>query len=665
MPRLRRILRVLLIVLLAGSAPTLGSIPRADPPSQPDPPRPDLSRLEPSIVRQVETLQELVEERRKAGAPATELAETWGTLGHLYTYYDLAEPAEDAYAIAHRLAPEDFRWLYYLGFLVEDLGRLEEAAEHLRDSLALEPGQPAALVRLGRVELALGRPDAAEEHFRRVVEIDDSLAAGWHGLGEVAARRGDDQRAVELFRRALELQPEADLVYYALGQALRRTGDLEAARAALEKRGGRRVSFPDPLVERISDASVISSLDLVRSLAADREGFPDLRFLNYTMSILASVDGVIERMEQELAAWPAERREADRVQRARLHYALGGLLIHRDRGEEARRHLHSALELLPDLTDARVKLANSLARARQLDAAAGELSTVLEADPDHAAARLKRAAVWMGLDRWQEARRDLVQLVETDPGNHEVRGRLALTLERLGRPAEALEHYQAAARLDPDNQRAAGAHLQAAGMLLARERADEAITELQRAVDLDPSLVDARITLAGLMVRSQRFTEALEQFEAVLEVAPEALPAHLGRATVLLLLERYPEARRALEDSRATLPGNPAIELLLARLLAAAPDPAVRDATEAARLARQLDQRRPTPRSAEARALAAAAAGDFPEALTWQQRAVERARTAGQERLAAYLAQRLPLYEAGRPWSPRGPGELIVLPNEG
>jgi len=625
-------------------------------------PDPDLDRLDPRLAQQLEELGDLVR-RRLATADPAELAATFATLGHLYTYYEMSAPALTCYENAHRLEPDNPDWAFYLGFLLKDLGESRRAVELFEEVLQSEPGDLASLVRLGELHLEADRPAAAETTYRRVLDVDPRSAAGWYGLGRVAARRGDHEQAVRHFEKTLELQPAADLAYYSLGQSLRRLGRIDEAREALARRGSGKPRFPDPRVDRLRDTTTLSTLQLVRALAADREGFPDEKYLNYTLSQLASLDGAVEHFEQVLRAWP-EGREADRVERARLHYALGGLLVNKERPEEAIEHLRTALELLPDLTDARVKLANALARNRRFEEAVTELTRVLEEQPDHAQVRLKRAAAAMALGRWQQAADDLFALERRDPNNFEVQGRLAATLERLGRIREAVSRFRAAARLDPSGERAAQAHVQAATLLLREGALREALAELRRAVELDPGHLDARLTLAGLLVRNQRYDDALGQFEALLEHHPDAVPGHLGRATVLLLLGRYSEARTALEDSLATLPDHPAVALLLARLLTAAPDESVHDGTRAETLARRLDEAHPSPRSAEVRALAAAETGRFPEAVEWQREAVERARRSGQNDLARYLADRIAIFEAGETWRARGPGELIVLPGE-
>lgn len=670
---------MLLVVLLPVSLPARASLPSLQPPQEPPPslarpatlpdllplPRPDLSEMEPGLVRQIEGVSEVVEELLRSGGDRNQLLAAYGALGHLYAYYEVSDAARVCYENGRRLAPEDFRWPYYLGWLQGDLGEDEEALQLFLEAHRLAPRDVPTLVRLGNLELDLDDPDQAVGYFRQALDIEPDLAAGWWGLGRVAALRGEHREAIRAFEKTLELEPEAGVVHYALAQSLRAVGDLEAARESLGRYNRGKVRFPDPLVDRIGETSALSSLDLVRSLAARRDAFPDLKFLSYTLAFLADMQGATDHLAKELATWPAERREADRLQRARLYYALGGLLVHQGEQAEAMQHFRTALELAPDLDDARIKLANGLAREGRFSEAVEALSAVLEREPNNTAALLKRAASWMGLERWGEAAKDLRRLERSDPSSHEVEYRLAVCLERLGRPEEALPRYQAAGRLDPEPERAARARLQAADLLLRRGSEGEAAEELDRALELVPGLLEARLTRAGLAIRAGDFDAALGHFDQALTFHPDSTPAHIGRATVLLLLGRYRAAAEALQASLDVLPNDGALLLLTARVLAAAPDASVHDGARALELARRLEVAQPGPRSAEALALAEAESGRFDDAVRWQQEAVERARRSGRERLARDLESRLPGLEAGRPWRAASPGELIVLPNEG
>ena len=99
-------------------------------------PEVDLSGLEPAVARQLERFRGITQE--EIGDPEAgpdQLAAAVGELGRNYHAYELSGPAEECYRIARRLTPQDFRWHYYLGYLLQNEGRLEEAASQLRTAL--------------------------------------------------------------------------------------------------------------------------------------------------------------------------------------------------------------------------------------------------------------------------------------------------------------------------------------------------------------------------------------------------------------------------------------------------------------------------------------------------------------------------------------------------
>lgn len=115
-----------------------------------------------------------------------------------------------------------------------------------------------------------------------------------------------------------------------------------------------------------------------------------------------------------------------------------------------------------------------------------------------------------------------------------------------------------------------------------------------------------------------RLAEAIGQYEAALRIAPDYF--------------------KALNN--------------LAYLLAAAPDPALREPGRAVELARRaLDVTGGgNPALLDTLAIALAAAGRFEEAEATARRAAAIARQAGMEAMAREIASRLPYYRAGRPW---------------
>jgi adenylate cyclase len=119
-----------------------------------------------------------------------------------------------------------------------------EARAMFERAIALDPGNPAAYVGLGRVDLsavALGwTPDAAEalrraeSLARKAIALDESNPAAHVLLGRVYARTGQYDRAVEVLNRAVALNPSDPASHAGLGDALLWRGDADGAIRALE-----------------------------------------------------------------------------------------------------------------------------------------------------------------------------------------------------------------------------------------------------------------------------------------------------------------------------------------------------------------------------------------------------------------------------------------------
>jgi tetratricopeptide (TPR) repeat protein len=105
----------------------------------------------------------------------------------------------------------------------EAAGDLAGAAAAYQASLVAFERNPAAYSNLGYVLQKLGRLDDAIRSQRRAAELDPRLAAAQYGLGSALADRGDRAEAAAALRRYLALEPQG---YWAL-QATRRVEELE------------------------------------------------------------------------------------------------------------------------------------------------------------------------------------------------------------------------------------------------------------------------------------------------------------------------------------------------------------------------------------------------------------------------------------------------------
>jgi tetratricopeptide (TPR) repeat protein len=135
--------------------------------------------------------------------------------------------------------------------LTED-GRLTEAAEEARRSLALQPSSAAAHYNLGVALLALARGNEAREYFERALQIDADHVMSRFSLALVLDVRERTQ-AIEHLRRALQLRPDWPAADSALawhlvrGSQPERSEALALAQRAVDATGARDLAALDIL----------------------------------------------------------------------------------------------------------------------------------------------------------------------------------------------------------------------------------------------------------------------------------------------------------------------------------------------------------------------------------------------------------------------------------
>ena len=113
-----------------------------------------------------------------------------------------------------------------------DLGELEVAEAHYRESLAIKP-QPAIYNDLGFVLEREGLPDEAAEMYRKAIKLDPGSASAQFNLGSSMARSGKYAEAESEIRKALKIRPDTQ-TYTGLGIVLWQLGRTDEAIASLQ-----------------------------------------------------------------------------------------------------------------------------------------------------------------------------------------------------------------------------------------------------------------------------------------------------------------------------------------------------------------------------------------------------------------------------------------------
>jgi tetratricopeptide (TPR) repeat protein len=170
---------------------------------------------------------------RRGLAVAPENVELLNAFGFALFQQGKSREAVDALTKAVAADPKHWKAHNNLALAAIDLGELELAEAHFRESLALSP-QPAIYNDLGFVLERQGLADEAAGFYRKALALDPESAAAHYNLAASLARSGALAEAERHFRAALARKPSAQ-TYAALALVLRRQGRLDEASASLRE----------------------------------------------------------------------------------------------------------------------------------------------------------------------------------------------------------------------------------------------------------------------------------------------------------------------------------------------------------------------------------------------------------------------------------------------
>ena len=646
--------RILPWVLTAALGCAGGSAPAIEEVSHPA-----LEDAEGVVRDQIGAAREHLEALQAGGGSRAEVGAASGELGRLYHAYGFDAAARSAYRNASAQAPEVFQWHYLLGILARQQGDLAAARVALEQALATQPTDAPALLHQGQVALDTADYDSAGSLYARAVEADGRCGAAHFGLGRSALGAGDPAAAIDSLERALELAPEATQVHKYLAAAYRDLGEASRTQDHLARAGGLAPTCPDPVLAELPGLLRGARAVAERAARSDTEGHSDIAKTLARQAIAADAD---------LAA---PRR------------LLGRLLIDQGELEAALRELSTAARLEPNEPEAYILMGQAYRAAGGLDASLRQLQKAVELEPQSVDAHLHIALTRIAMGHWSAARAALETAIDLKPTHHEARVQLGRTLaasgrqdegiamlERVitaapdhalahtalgeilldrGRPTVAREHFEAAIAGEGTAATWALAHFQLARIAAESGNGQLGEIHLRTARTLAPNFFEAQIALGQLVSALGRHAEAAEIFAAAIASRPEDSGAYKGEALALLLAGRHLDARRRLESAASKFPQDDEITLILARLLATAPAPRVRNGNRALQIALTLWQSEESLANGETIAMAYAELGRFDQAIEWQTRMVEGARAAeAQSEVIEQIEARLEDYQQGR-----------------
>jgi tetratricopeptide (TPR) repeat protein len=457
---------------------------------------------------------------------------------------------------------------------------------------------------LGQVYQAYGFNDAAIACYANAVRLDSQSFRWLYYLGYLHQKNGNAEAATRDYQRALSLRPTDSAALLRLGNLELALNQADAARQLFTK----AISQPDSSVAALNGLGKVALLERQYNIA---------------------VKYFSEALQREPKA-------------SSIHYQLA--MAYRGLGD-----LQRMQEQLQIRGDVEPTIHDSL--LDQIDALKHGVRGMME-----------RAGVAMNDKRFADAVAIYRQMVRLDPLDPITYKYLGIALASSGQLDEALKQYTHALQLDPRNP---AVHYNIGILLVQEKKEEEALTQFQQAVQLDPGLVAAHFQLANLFMRKGRDADAQREYGIVVSLEPQNRFARLMQAMAAIHAGSYSDARTLLNEAAVALPGDADIANALARVLAAAPDMAVRDQNRALRIVETLvkNQQGDPLEVGVTLAMALAAVGRFQEAAGYQRAIIEQLKASRHYELARSLDENLSRYQQGKPClSPWASDDPIFTP---
>lgn len=258
----------------------------------------------------------------------------------------LADEGKPEEALQHfkqalQINPDDARSVNNLGKVFMTQGRFGEAIGCFNHALELNPNDVKTLNNLGVALAAEGKLDAATRELDGVLDRDPDFADAHYNLGNVLTMRGDWDEAIESYQRALQINPDSPEVQCNLGVALARQGNLDEAIGHYEQAIELKPHYPDALNDLAGALTAQGKFDeaakYYEAAVQLKPNDPNaLNNLGVALARQGKPEEAIRRFEQALQADPND---------ASTYNNLGITLAKEGKLDEATRDLQQGLDL--------------------------------------------------------------------------------------------------------------------------------------------------------------------------------------------------------------------------------------------------------------------------------------------------------------------------------
>jgi tetratricopeptide (TPR) repeat protein len=310
---------------------------------------------------------------------------------------------------------------------------------------------------------AAGDLPSASAKYEALLQIAPRLAAAYNNLGSLYLRQREFKKAATALEKGLKLDPKMSSATALLGIAEYEMSDYSNARNHLE--AALRANPKDDNIELFLVNNLIKMGELdeaVRHLKLVNERQPKNQEVLYllgkvhmklseeALAKLNKIDAdsvwvheisgeIMESMKNYDGALLEYKKAVELApEQANAHFLLGGAYWSLARWKEAAKEFETVVSSDPGNCTAHWKMGNALLEQYESpEEALGSVTQALEMCPNLVQARVDRARALMRLDRNEEAVKDLQVAKKTNPDEPNIHFLLGQALRSLGRTNES------------------------------------------------------------------------------------------------------------------------------------------------------------------------------------------------------------------------------------
>ncbi len=340
---------------------------------------------------------------------------------------------------------------YNLGNRLNVLGKTEEAIEHFKAAVEINPSYASAYNNLGISLEKLGRKEEAAKYYALALQSDSGGAVSHLNFGNTLLESGKTDQAIAEYLEALRLNPKLPEGHYNFGIVLLQQQKVSEAISHFQSALAERPSYLDAsfaLGTALAQAGKNSEAEqnFLTVIRTNPDHFGAHKKYGDLLVGMGRLDEAITHYSKALQLNPKD---------AELHNGLGIAFASQGKMDEALPHFREAVRLQPQFTGALGNLGNALASQGKLD----------EAIPQYRAA------------------------LQVAPNDEEIHGNMATALFQQNKLEESIEHYNAALKLNPNNVQT---RFNFALVLARSGKNEEAIAQLREALRIKPDFVQAQ-----------------------------------------------------------------------------------------------------------------------------------------------------------------------------